>query len=162
MEWIEEKNKVLEKIKKYRYIILLLLVGLLMMNLPQSPEEEEGERTEQTPEVFSLQDALECILSKISGAGQVEVLLTQAEGEQILYQTDEDISERDTRQNTVLVTDNTRNETGLIRQVNPPIYLGAIVLCQGADNARVRLSIVEAVMSVTGLTSDHITVLKMK
>lgn len=162
MEWIEEKNKVLEKIKKYRYIILLLLVGLLMMNLPQSPEEEEGERMEQSPEVFSLQDALECILSKISGAGQVEVLLTQAEGEQILYQTDEDISERDTRQNTVLVTDNTRTETGLIRQVNPPIYLGAIVLCQGADNARVRLSIVEAVMSVTGLTSDHITVLKMK
>ena len=72
-------------------------------------------------------------------------------------------------QNIELVTesnledsDSSRNETGLIRQIIPPVYRGAVVLCQGAENANIRLQIVEAVKSVTGLSSDHITVLKMK
>jgi len=36
------------------------------------------------------------------------------------------------------------------------------VVCQGADRAGVRLAVVDAVKSVTGLSSDRITVLKMK
>ena len=55
-----------------------------------------------------------------------------------------------------------RADPGLVRQVNPPEYLGAVVLCQGADNPSVKLSIVEAVSKATGLTTDRITVLKMK
>ena len=96
----------------------------------------------------------------------MEVLLTQVTGEETFYQTDEDISTgestSDVRSDTVLVNGADRSETGLVRQVNPPTYQGAIVLCQGADSAQVKLSIVEAVMSVTGLRSDCITVLKMK
>ena len=55
-----------------------------------------------------------------------------------------------------------RKQTGLVQQVNPPTYLGAVIVCQGADSASVRLAIVEAVGSVTGLSTDKITVLKMK
>ena len=110
----------------------------------------------------SLEEALADILSQISGAGNCDVLLTQLEGEQIIYQTDDSASSSDQRRDTVTVSNSSREETGLIKQVNPPVYRGAVVLCQGADNASVKLSIVEAVMSVTGLTSDRITVLKMK
>jgi len=49
-----------------------------------------------------------------------------------------------------------------VQQVNPPTYLGAVIVCQGADSASVRLAIVSAVGSVTGLSTDKITVLKMK
>jgi stage III sporulation protein AG len=63
---------------------------------------------------------------------------------------------------TVIITDSSRNESGLIRQVNPPVYLGAIVLCQGGDRPSVRLAIVDAVSKVTGLGADRISVLKMK
>jgi len=42
------------------------------------------------------------------------------------------------------------------------LYRGAVVVCQGGDNASVRLAVVEAVSNATGLTSDRITVLKMK
>ena len=38
---------------------------------------------------------------------------------------------------------------------------GVVVVCQGADNARVRLEIIKAVGSYTGYSSDKITVLKM-
>jgi len=40
--------------------------------------------------------------------------------------------------------------------------VGAVVVCQGADLAQVRLAVTNAVSSYTGLGCDKITVLKMK
>ena len=162
MEWIAGKERVLEYIKKYRHVLLILLIGVLFMIFPSAEEPEAQPQPSASEAAPSLQDSLAETLSKVSGAGKVEVLLTQAAGEQTLYQTDEDLSSDDVRRDTVLITNSDREEVGLIKQVNPPVYRGAVVLCQGADSAAVRLSIVEAVMSVTGLTSDCITVLKMK
>lgn len=166
MDWLKGKETVAVFMKKYRYVLLVLAVGIFLMALP-----EQESLTEQTTQVAEqtepqLEDTLAQLLSHLEGTGKVEVMLTQAKGQQTLYQTDEDTSvsdgNTDTHRQTVLVGGSDRGETGLIRQINPPTYQGAIVLCQGADNANIRLSIVEAVMSVTGLRSDCITVLKMK
>lgn len=161
MDWITQKEDLMELVKKYRYILLIVLAGIFLMMTPQNEEKENVIPTEIT-EKKDVQDSLEEILEQISGTGKVEVLLTYAAGEEICYQVNEDRSADDVRRDTVLITDVDRNETGLIKQVNPPQYLGALVVCQGADNANVKLSIVKAVMSVTGLTSNQITVLKMK
>lgn len=162
MDMTELKRNVMEFIRKYRYVVLILMVGLLLMSLPEKKEEEPVQTETRAGTEESLQESLADILSLIQGAGKVKVLLTQAAGEQTLYQTDEHSTADSIRKDTVLVSNASREEMGLIRQINPPEYRGAIVLCQGADNASVRLSVVEAVKSVTGLTSDRITVLKMK
>lgn len=166
MDWVAWKNTMVEFAKKYRYVLLVVLVGLVLLALPEETEPVAQPESVQAEEKQNLQEDLATILSQIAGAGKVEVLLTQVTGEETIYQTDEDISTgestSDVRSDTVLVTGADRSETGLVRQVNPPTYQGAIVLCQGADSAQVKLSIVEAVMSVTGLRSDCITVLKMK
>lgn len=166
MDWVAWKNTMVEFAKKYRYVLLVVLVGLVLLALPEEKEPVKQPESIQTEEKQNLQEDLAAILSQVAGAGKVEVLLTQATGEETIYQTDEDISTgestSDVHSDTVLVTGADRSETGLVRQVNPPTYQGAIVLCQGADSAQVKLSIVEAVMSVTGLRSDSITVLKMK
>ena len=168
MDWRSLSERIMDSVRKYRYVLLIALAGIFLMVLPEKNASEKDAKTEQSEIItqIDLQDDLAEILSKIEGAGKVDVLLTQSEGEKILYQTDEDIStdtsSSDIRKDTVLITGNDRNETGLVRQINPPTYLGAIILCQGADKAGIRLSIVEAVMGVTGLTSDKITVLKMK
>lgn len=163
MDWVSLKSSGLEAIKKYRYVLLVVLAGILLMALPETGKEAPAE-PEQTVEASrpELQEALADILSQIAGAGKVKVLLTEAAGEQTVYQTDEDHSASDIRRQTVLVTDAGREETGLVRQINPPTYQGAIILCQGADSAAVRLSIVEAVSNATGLSTDKISVLKMK
>ena len=79
-----------------------------------------------------LPESLEEILSKISGAGKVSVLLTQAAGEETLYQTNENVSSdesgNNSRRETVLVSGSGREETGLIRQVKAPTYLGAVLV----------------------------------
>lgn len=168
MERREVIGKISEFLKKYKYAAVILLVGIVLMMLPEG-KKEDPQPVAAAPaaaESRSLQDSLEEILSQIHGAGKVRVLLTEAQGERTVYQTDTDNDSKDganrIQQKTVTVTDSSREESGLVRQVNPPVYLGAVVVCQGGDSASIRLAIVEAVSSATGLSSDKITVLKMK
>ena len=140
--------------KKYRYVLLVALLGILLMCLPEGKQAEPAPVVQEQTE--DLEQRLEQILRRVEGAGEVAVMLTEAMGEEVIYQVDGDGGD------TVLVTDAQRNEQGLVRTRQPPLYQGAIVVCRGADSAAVRLAIVEAVAKVTGLGSDQISVLKMK
>ena len=166
MDCLTRSEKVRLWIKEYRYVILVLVLGILLMMLPQGKTEEKKDDNVLIPEteaVETLQEQLEQLLSQVQGAGKVRVLLTEAEGERVIYQTDgEQGSQNSTRADTVIVSDSARAESGLVQQILPPSYMGAIILCQGADSASVRLSLIEAVSNATGLSSDRISVLKMK
>ena len=169
MELKVNLKKVTDKLHKFRYPILIVLIGLVLMRFPVSGEKTEHaavpEQTTST-EDLKMEENLSRILGRIQGAGDVYVMLTTTRGEEIIYQTDQDISKgTDTvtqKSDTVTVVDASRNETGLVRQINSPVYLGAIVVCSGADDPTVRLSIVEAVSKVTGIGANKISVLKMK
>lgn len=151
-----------ELVSRYRYVLLVLIAGLVLMMLPEKPETTVQTQA-PTPDVQpSLEERLEEILGRIKGAGKVQVLLTEYRGSETVYQTDTDRTDTDERSDTVILSDSGRDEEGLVRQVNPPIYLGALVVCQGGEIPSVKLAIVEAVMSVTGLRSTEITVLEMK
>ncbi len=162
MDTVAIREKLTAAFKKYRYALIIALVGLLLMALPEKKAEPVQSEPAQSAEADTLQEELAQILSKIQGAGRVEVLLTQLSGPETIYQTDLDQSDTDTRRDTVILSDSSRGEAGLVRQVNPPVYQGALIVCQGGDSPAVKLAIVQAVMSVTGLTSNQITVLKMK
>ena len=139
---------------KYRYVLLAALAGLALMVIPGGPEE-----TEPVPAVSveeSLESRLEAILSRIDGAGEVRLLLTEDRGGEVFYQTEGENGK------TVLISGADRSESGLVRTTQPPSYRGAVVVCRGADSAAVRLAVVEAVANATGLGTDRITVLKMK
>lgn len=160
-------DRVREHGKKLCIPALILLLGIVLMTLPEKKAAQGTAPTESIPEVKTdLQDDLEEILSLIQGAGKVRVLLTESEGTLTRFQMDTDTQKNgessSTRQDTVLYTDDSRKEQGLVRQIIPPVYQGAVILCQGADSAQVRLSILQAVASATGLSTDKITVLKMK
>ena len=163
MDWVTLRSRGKELVKKYRYVLLVVLAGLFLMALPDGKNAKAApEPAAETEPSQNLQTDLEEILSQIQGAGRVRVLLTQREGEQTVYQTDEDSTSSGVRSDTVLLSGADRSQTGLVQQINPPVYLGAVIVCQGADSASVRLAIVSAVGSVTGLSADKITVLKLK
>ena len=146
---------------KYKYLALILLVGIGLMLIPSrsGSEETPAQTPQHTVEATDIADQLEGILSNIKGAGRVQVMLTVKSGEQTIYQTDTPATDR---QDTVIITDDNRAQNGLVQQVISPTYRGAIVLCQGADSASVCLAIKEAVSKVTGLDTSQISVLKMK
>lgn len=166
MDRTAPKQRINALFSKYKYPVLVVLVGLGLMLLPKEAASSSMEVQPPTEPVQSLEERLEQILSQIDGAGQVRVLLTEEAGRENVYQTDSqsDADESGTRRtdDTVLVEDSNRNEVGLIRQTLGPEYRGAVVLCQGASQPGVRLAIVEAVRCVTGLGADRISVQTMK
>lgn len=159
MDWESGKRKLTGYLTKYRYFMMILLAGITILLLPSGAEEAPAPpAAAQTP--ADLQKQLEEILKEISGAGKVRLLLTEEAGSENIYQTDEGAEQ--SHLDTVIVMNSQREELGLIRQVIAPRYRGAVVVCQGGDRPEVRLAVVNAVKSVTGLSSDRITVLKMK
>lgn len=161
MDWGKVRSEIPGFWKKYRLVLLVLLAGLCLMMIPEQKKEPIVTELSQISQA-SVEESLAAILSKIKGAGKVEVLLTEYQGKETIYQTDGQQSADSLRQETVILSGSDREEEGLVRQVNPPVYLGALIVCQGGDNPTVKLSIVEAVMDITGLSSNQITVLKMK
>lgn len=168
MDLKELKKKALQGLGKHKYALAILALGLLLMLLPLDTNKaltKSEQPRQDAAQTEDAQQALKRILSRIDGAGEVDVLLTVASGSQTVYQEDTDITGGDNetaRYDTVIIRGSDGTESGLVQQVIGPKYLGAVIVCQGADRAAVKLAIVEAVSKATGLGADQISVLKMK
>ena len=126
MDRTAPKQRINALFEKYKYPILVVLVGLGLILLPEKTVSSVPQMPDKTAPDQSLEERLEEILSQIEGAGRVQVLLTEESGRENIYQTDSqsDTDESGTRRtdDTVLVEDENRNETGLIRQTLEPRY----------------------------------------
>lgn len=166
MDRIDLQEKISAIFEKYKYVFLVVALGLVLMLWPSKKETKPVTQTQTQPvQQLSITEELCAILGQIRGVGRVRVMITEQTGSETIYQTDDtgtqstDSSTHDSR--TVLVSSGGA-EAGLIKSVSPPVYLGAIVVCQGADDPAVRLAVSQAVSSVTGISTDRISVLKMK
>ena len=162
-----DPNRLREKLKpllqKYGLFLSVLLAGIFLMLFPGTSQDtlpEPVQLSDTTEESFEAH--LSRLLSRMDGAGEVQVFLSLRNGSQTLYQTNESYSGGDLLQETVVITASDRSQTGLVQRIDPPVYQGAVVLCRGADNAAVRLAITQAVANATGLGTNQISVLKMK
>lgn len=169
MEISKQITNIYKWILKYKYVVLIIIIGIVLLSIPTKQDRSNGESSGSEPSFMqqkTIEEQLTDILHNVKGAGKVKVMLTVAQGEEIIYQTNSNLSVTNdsTKEDfdTVTITDSARNQNGLIRQMNPPTYLGAIVICQGADDPVTRLAITNAVSKVTGLKTNSISVLKMK
>lgn len=164
------RNKLSEWVRKYRYVVIVLAVGIVLMLLPTGTKKRDAsipaEPVLEKQRLDVTEEQLEEVLSQIKGAGKVEVLLTYAAGERTVFHANERSTSSENSQTqeleTVLITDSNRTEEALVAQILAPEYLGAVIVCQGAENPSVRLAVSEAVGKATGLGTDRISVLKMK
>ena len=90
------------------------------------------------------------VLSGIRGAGDCSVLLAVDATEKTELARD--------GENTVVLSGGSGRESTVTVQSEYPTYLGAVVVCTGAGDVRVRYDVLNAVMSYTGLTSDEISI----
>ena len=162
--WLREK---LRKVEAYKYPLLVLLLGAGLLLLPRAGGAQPTAAPETTAaaaeeEPAALEAKLENLLSQMEGAGAVQVVLMLEKSASYTYQTDRETRDGEERRETVLVSDGAGGEAPVTQETAYPVYQGAVVACQGADSAQVRLDIVRAVASLTGLSSDRITVIKLK
>lgn len=156
---------------KYKYILLVLLAGLVLLLWPQS--ENQPQRPEKTAAVMEETAALEgricAILQQIDGVGEASVLLTVESGEETVYAYDRtesrsqqgDSASLNQQRELVTLSDSGGQSPVSLRQ-QAPVYRGAVVVCQGGDSAAVRLAVTQVIQSLTGLSADRIVISKMK
>lgn len=167
MDWIGSLKKLPEAYAKYKYVLLIVAVGIIFMLLPSGNNGHAASTPETVAETKqqTITDELCLILGQIQGVGRVKVMITEMTGPETVYQADTDRSEDSgslhVRTEAVIIS-GSGEERGLVRTVTPPTYLGAIIVCQGADDPSVRLAVATAVSDVTGISMDRISVLKMK
>lgn len=155
-----------EFLRKYKYIILVLAVGMLLMLLP-SGEKTPSAEVEKTWEEFSLEETetkLKKLLEKMNGVGRVDLMLTLKTGTQLQLAEDAEKSLQDGRtesgHQTVVLSRGSGTEDVVVTQQRYPLYQGALVVCEGADSAAVRLAVIDAVSAITGLSSEKISVVR--
>lgn len=172
---VHVKTQIMEKFcalgKRYRYPAMILLLGIALLLLPSGKDDgnaASSDLEEERDEVlFSLTEFTanaEALLSKVSGAGKVRLLLTLASDGEIQYQLNltqrQKDDELEMQQETVLRKEGSDEVPVSVTQTYP-VFRGAVVVCQGAQNPKVVLGMKEAISSLTGLGMDKITVLKM-
>lgn len=183
---MKKPKQILKKLKelgkKYRYPLLVLGIGLLLALLPGRKRTQTTVPAETVPAVQEMavetgeeycrriQTQLESILGEIRGAGQVRVMLTLSEDRRTIYQTDFETSvDQDqegtknvSRHNTVILSRGSSYDEPVVVTENYPVFQGALILSQGADDPTVRLDLTNAVSALLRLSADKITVVKMK
>lgn len=163
--------KLARVLEKYKYVLLVVLVGAALLLWPV---EKGGEKTaapaqqsvESAFDLASMERKLSAALSEVEGAGNVSVVLTvRSTSRQVVAQDDkttlkEGTSER-TAETVVVSKGSGAQEPVLLEQIYPE-YQGALVVCAGGEDAGVRLKLVEAVSALTGLGADKISICRGK
>ncbi|MDF2845027.1 MAG: hypothetical protein K0R00_3453 [Herbinix sp.] len=128
--------------------------------------------------ITEMETKLENILKKVSGIGDVEVMITlKASGEQVPLKdnpsTQESLNEVDgeggsrtnnslTREeDTVLVTNENGDSVPYIIQEYEPQIQGVVVIAEGGDNAEIVMNIIKAAEVLFDVPAHKVKVMKM-
>ncbi|MDO4270744.1 MAG: hypothetical protein Q4C72_07445 [Eubacteriales bacterium] len=165
-------GKLLPLLQKYKAVLIVLLAGVLLLASSGGSggrQKEKAPSAEPAPEGFSLADFerdLSGKLASIDGVGRVSLMLSLDETEEAVYavnvrQTKNGDSGQSYESSLTVLSDGSYGEAPVTVKSLLPTFRGAVVLCDGADNAEVRLAVTRAVGTVCGIGSDKVTVLKM-
>ena len=165
-EWLK---KVAGVLGRYKYVLLVALIGAVLLAWPA---EETGEAfPEESPgrdlfQVDEMERKLEKALSQVEGAGDVTVVLTFQGGPRQVLAQDGSATEEDSRvsreSSTILLSKGAGYQEPAVLQELGPVYQGALVVCPGGDDPQVKLALYEAVSALTGLRADKISICKGK
>ncbi len=182
-----------KKIENLVVLVVILIVTVVAINYIWSDKKDTDgssnkDSVKKSTEIVQvnsdisqddLEIKLENILKKISGVGNVKVMLTYSESSILkpIYNEDSSISntnetdssggtrtvtETDSKKEVVYKDNNDGSKEPLTQSISSPKIEGAIIVAVGAEDVNVKASIVQAVEAATGLATHKIQVFKME
>ena len=169
-----ELKSFLDFIKKYKYVLAVVIAGMIFMNFPSGTKSEisGNESCETEFDINEFEARIEKTLAVCEGVGRVKVVLSVDSGPENIYEKDAKKSLREQREGVVVESDSEAKPSILsegsgkespikIKEMYPK-FRGALVVCDGANDAGVRRIVVDSISALTGLKSDGISITKMK
>lgn len=181
--------RLLEKIKtliidknsgklKISFLVAVGITGMLLILFSGGEQREKDEPspinmpsfTDSTEEYrIQLQTDLEEILSSISGAGRVSVMLSLEGTTEYVYaqqiHSTSDVNEGKTSseyENELVMIEGDSGKTALVTKVLRPKVSGVLIVCDGADNVVLTEKLINSAASALGITTANISVAKRK
>lgn len=162
------------KIKSIKHfeIWLAVVIGffacVIYFSFFSSPKSDniENESTKDYSSAEEYVDYLEnklCnVLSKISGVGDCEVIITLESGFSYEYATDTDTKTTVSGDTETTITTETvilvSNEPVIVKE-NYPVIKGVVIVAEGAENFSIKMDILSAIETVLEVDSNDITIL---
>jgi len=148
---------------RWKYLLLVVVAGMLLLILPAG-EKETGTcdcaLRQETFDLEQMERKLEQTLSRIHGVGEVTVALSLKESSRQVLARDTRHSDREDSSTAVILSRGSGVEEAVALQSIYPTYQGALVVCTGGGDARIKLQIMEAVRALTGLSGEKISICK--
>ena len=154
------------------YVIIIFVAVLAVVYISSNNNNSKTSSSEFNVETYAtnLEVKLKNVLSEISGAGKVSVMVMLDGGMKYEYATkSEEVttsssltngtnSKTTTNENIVMITQNGKQSPLVIREYFPDV-IGVVVVCAGANNVAVKLNIISAVSTLLGVDSNKIEVI---
>ena len=158
-------------LNQYKYVLIAIAAGLVLLLWPSGGGQEEPLPNSgpvavgETFDLAELEKRLSQTMSQIEGAGDVTVTLTLKSGMEQVLASDRStsVTERGSsvEEETVLISSGSgQGQSVVLLTQRWPTFQGALVVCEGGDDATIRLLMTQAVSSLTGIGADRITVCK--
>ena len=137
LQWNKPEAEQLWKLlEKYKYVLVILAVGLVLLLWPtgekEKPEESAARSAPEEFDLAALEEKLSQILSQVEGAGNVTVALTVKSGMEQVPVTDRStsVTERGNSLEEKAVVINTGSgQEAVVRVQRYPQFQGAVVVC---------------------------------
>jgi len=156
--------KIKTTINKYKYVLIVLIAGIILMVIPGRTESESTDTKESVSEsVSETEKRLTELLSKGKGVGRVSVMITLEYSEKTVYMQNETRREGGSEieeEKEISTVSEGNTEIPLVQETRGAQYRGACIICDGADNAQVRLWITDAVSDLLNIGSDKISIIQ--
>ncbi len=174
-EWLARYKSASSK-KKLQYLAMAVIIAvILLIYFSTITGSEEGQESAQTTILSieeDIEDRLNQVLSKIEGAGQVEVVIYYASTTELVPAFSEDTStsassngessSSTTSEQADVATVKSGSDTQalIIKEIEPEIK-GVVVVAEGAGDIGVRFNLLSAVTTLLDVGADKVEVLKM-
>lgn len=159
-------NNFIEKIKnnkKVRLAIIIVLLTILIVYLFLSVvQKNENTQNENEIDLYvnSLEDKLSSVLSKLSGAGRVEVVISVESGMETVLATEKILKDTEygveQTEKPIIVN----GKTVTLKELYPKI-VGVLIVSEGANDIMVMRKIQEATVSLLNVGLEQIEILSM-
>lgn len=148
-------------------LLLIMISSFLPDKKQQAPQTNTAQLSSEYGDSYcrETEARLKEFLSKIEGAGNVEVYLTVGSGERYVYASEGKKSSSDTKteeeEKYVMIGGSSQKEP-LIETVEAPEITGAVIVCTGCGSPVVEERIYKAASAALGIPTGRIYVTKMK
>ena len=159
IEKIKEKTK---KIKVEYLIVFIAVIAIFIIFLSSFNTNTNSTASADVDKyISSLEKKLSTELSKIDGAGSVSVLISVKRGVTTEIATEKKIINNSDGITTEEIPILVSGKPIILTEVYPEIT-GVIIIAKGAEDLKVRMSLLTAAQTFLAITSDKIEILTMR